>query len=66
MIIELPQLGGDLARRVRAVAPEAVIRKDRDLGRGGPLMRVKGASPEQIRALRAKLHDLKPDSIAET
>jgi hypothetical protein len=65
MIIELPQLGGELARHVRAVAPGAVIRKDRDLGRGGPLMRVKDASPEEIRALRAKLNHLKPDSIAE-
>lgn len=65
VIVELSQYGGDIARRVRATLPEAVIRKDRDLARGGLVLRIQGASPEQVKALRSMLPHLDPGGIAE-
>ena len=64
-IIELPEYGGDLARRVRAALPGIAIRKDSELGRGGALIRVTGASPEQMKILRARLPDISPGAITE-
>jgi len=64
-IIELPEYGGELARRVRAALPGVAIRKDSDLGRGGALIRVTGASPEQMKILRARLPDVSPGAITE-
>jgi len=63
--IDLPEFGGDLARRVRAIVPRVIIRKDRTLGRGGPLMRVVSASPEEISALRARFPELRRDAIED-